>query len=93
MNTVGLSLKDVFGWGVKRKRAEQHETGRAASAHLQPLNKRVAQQPIVESEMVFGAFRRAGILDGHDVAAAGKLGCSCCKAAFKSKAFMSFIAK
>ena len=93
MNTFGLSVKEVFGSGMKRKRAEQHETGRAALAHLQPLNKGVAQQPIVESEMVFGAFRGAGIFDGHDVAAAGKLGCSCCKAAFKSKGFMGFIAK
>ena len=93
MNTFGLSLKEVFGSGLKRKRAEQHETGRAASAHLQPLNERVAQLPIVESEMVFGACGGAGIFDGHDVAAAGKLGCSCRTAAFKSKGFMGFIAK
>ena len=93
MNTFGLSLKEVFGSGLKRKRAEQHETGRAASAHLQPLNERVAQLPIVESEMVFGACGGAGIFDGHDVAAAGKLGCSCRTAAFKSKGVVGFIDK
>ena len=68
-------------------------TGRAASAHLQPLNERVAQLPIVESAMVFGASGGAGKFDGHDVAATGKLGCSCCTESFKSKRFLGFIAK